>query len=317
MKNVISGKEECSPSNSFTLKQLFEEMWQGKWIIIFSCTVLSLLSVIFALNQKDVYKAEVILAPVSQNNATGIGGMLTSQLGGLASLANINLGNDTGVNKIQLAMQIVGSRKFISSFVEKYKILPDLMASDGWNRNTNKVIYNSELYDETNSKWVRKIAPPFKPMPSYQEAHTAFLRVFNITQNKETGLISLSVMHHSPFVAKYWVDNIVLEINEELRQSDILQAEESIAFLKNELKETNVSDIKSALHSLIEEQTKTIMFANVREEYVFKTIDPALVPEVKDGPRRALICILGFIAGFLLGVLIVVTKFFNTVKNEG
>lgn len=163
MKNVISGKEECSPSNSFTLKQLFEEMWQGKWIIIFSCTVLSLLSVIFALNQKDVYKAEVILAPVSQNNATGIGGMLTSQLGGLASLANINLGNDTGVNKIQLAMQIVGSRKFISSFVEKYKILPDLMASDGWNRNTNKVIYNSELYDETNSKWVRKIAPPFKP----------------------------------------------------------------------------------------------------------------------------------------------------------
>jgi hypothetical protein len=53
------------------------------------------------------------------------------------------------------------------------------------------------------------------------------------------------------------------------------------------------------LFSLIEEQTKTVMLGNVRDEYVFKTIDPAVVSELKEKPKRAIIVV---VATFVVGM---------------
>ena len=50
------------------------------------------------------------------------------------------------------------------------------------------------------------------------------------------------------------------------------------------------------------------MLAQVRPEYVFKTIDPAVVPEEKSEPKRALICVLGTLLGGMLSVLIVLVR---------
>ena len=59
---------------------------------------------------------------------------------------------------------------------------------------------------------------------------------------------------------------------------------------------------------LIQSQTETVMLAEVRPEYVFKTIDPAVVPEEKSKPSRALICVLGTLLGGILGVVIVLIR---------
>jgi LPS O-antigen subunit length determinant protein (WzzB/FepE family) len=48
----------------------------------------------------------------------------------------------------------------------------------------------------------------------------------------------------------------------------------------------------------------------VRDEYVFKTIDPAIVPEQKFKPKRALICVLGVLLGGMLSVMIVLIRHF-------
>lgn len=46
------------------------------------------------------------------------------------------------------------------------------------------------------------------------------------------------------------------------------------------------------------------MLANVRDEYVFKTVDPAVVAEKKIKPKRIMIIITGMILGLLLSVII-------------
>ena len=51
--------------------------------------------------------------------------------------------------------------------------------------------------------------------------------------------------------------------------------------------------------------TEIMMLANVPKEYVFKTIDPAIVPENKSEPRRALIFVLGTLFGGLTAVIYV------------
>ena len=48
------------------------------------------------------------------------------------------------------------------------------------------------------------------------------------------------------------------------------------------------------------------MLDQVRPEYVFKTIDPAEVPEEESKPSNALICILRTLLGGILGIVIVV-----------
>jgi LPS O-antigen subunit length determinant protein (WzzB/FepE family) len=66
---------------------------------------------------------------------------------------------------------------------------------------------------------------------------------------------------------------------------------------------------------LIQSQTETIMLANASPEYLFKTLDPAVVPEMKAGPKRALICILGSLLGALLGGLIVLVRYFSNLMR--
>ena len=73
--------------------------------------------------------------------------------------------------------------------------------------------------------------------------------------------------------------------------------------------------MQAGFFELIQSQTETIMLANASPEYLFKTVDPAVVPELKAKPKRALICVLGALLGGMLGVLIVLVRHF-TAKDE-
>jgi hypothetical protein len=50
--------------------------------------------------------------------------------------------------------------------------------------------------------------------------------------------------------------------------------------------------LKTVFYQLIEEQMKTVMLANITDEYFLQTIDPAVVPEESESPKRALMLVL-------------------------
>ena len=64
----------------------------------------------------------------------------------------------------------------------------------------------------------------------------------------------------------------------------------------------NLVGIAHYLNTSPEELTKKIMIANVREEYAFKIIDPAVVPEKKYAPSKRNIVIISFILGLFISV---------------
>ena len=74
--------------------------------------------------------------------------------------------------------------------------------------------------------------------------------------------------------------------------------------------------MQNVFYQLIEEQTKTLMLAEVKDEYAFKVIDPPVVPEEKVGPKRALICILSILLGGMLGVAIVLIRYVSRREND-
>lgn len=296
------------------LRELFAVIWQGKWLIIAITALFAVASVIYAINQPNIYKSEALLAPAEQEGGGGLSA-LAGQFGGLASLAGVNLGGGSS-NKAQLAIEVLKSRQFTSDFIQKHSILPDLMAAKSWDMQTNTVIYDSEIFDAENNKWVREVKAPFKPEPSTQEAYKEFSKILSASSDKETGMVKIAVEHVSPYVAKQWVEWLIQDINATMKQRDVQEAIKSTDFLTQQLEQTKIADIRAVLYKLVEEQTKTIMFAKVRDEYVFKTIDAALVPEEKFKPKRALIAILGTMLGGMLSVMFVLIRHFIAKPNS-
>lgn len=296
-------------NDEIDLRELFSVIWKGKWLIIAITAFFAIASVVFAILQPNIYKSEALLAPASEEQGGGLSA-LASQFGGLASLTGVNLGAKGSTDKTQLAIEVLKSRQFTSEFIQKHNILADLMAAKKWDRETDKLIYDEDDYIGVTNTWVREVEAPLKPEPSMQEAYKVFSKIITVNKDKESGMVTISVEHLSPTVAQQWVTWLIQDINKVMKNRDVAEANRSTEFLNKQIALTNVADIKTVLYKLIEEQAKTIMFAEVRDEYVFKTIDPALAPEEKAKPKRALICILGTMLGGMLGVMLVLVRHF-------
>ena len=213
-------------------------------------------------------------------------------------------------------MELIKSRAFLAGFVERHDILPLLMATDSWDFETGKISYDDDLYDSVTSTWVRDVDPPYLPKPSMQEAHEEFMEILGVSEDKKSGYITVSIEHQSPIVAQQWVTWLVDDINNTVREQDVDEANKSIDYLKAQISNTSLAELQTMFFELIQSQTETVMLAQVRPEYVFKTIDPAIVPELKSKPKRALICILGTMLGGMLAVLLVLVRHYAFSKEE-
>ncbi|MET2852547.1 Wzz/FepE/Etk N-terminal domain-containing protein [Vibrio owensii] len=297
-----------STDDEIDLSELFKALWQGKWIIAVTTFVFAIGSVLYALSLPNIYKADALLAPAESSNGGGLSKM-AGQLGGLAALAGVNLGGSES-SQTALAVQVMKSRQFVETFINEHDLLVPLMAAKDWDLANNKLILDDELYNPSTGEWLRKPNGLRGATPTPQEAFEVFdNEVLGISQDKESGLYTLSVKNYSPYLAQKWVNWLIEDINKVMRERTIAETSQNLAYLNTQLQKTSVAEMQSTFYKLIEEQTKSLMLAEVQEEFIFKIVDPAVVPELKYEPKRALICVLGTLLGGLFGVAIVLVCF--------
>jgi uncharacterized protein involved in exopolysaccharide biosynthesis len=281
-------------------------LWAGKWLIVGLSAAATVLAIIVALTLPNVYRAEALLAPNQDEGAGGLSA-LAAQYGGLASLAGINLSDGT-LDKTALGVETLKSRRFIAGFIERRNLLVPLLAADSWNPQSGELAFDSDVYDPDSKQWQRNPKPPRTAEPSLQEAYIEFMKILSVDEATKPGFVSVSIEHLSPLVAQQWVTWLIADVNAAIMAKDVGEAEQAIAYLNDQISKTSVADLQVVLFRLIEEQTKTIMFARVTPEYMFTTVDPAVAPELKAKPNRALIVILSLILGGLLGVVVVLLR---------
>lgn len=301
-----------SLSEEISLKDVWREVFKRKWLIIFISSISCIFSVIIAINLPNIYKSKVVLVPQSEEQ----GGLssLAKNLGGLAGLAGVNLGKSSGPEKSVISLEILKSQDFIVRFVRNQNLTVPLMAAIASENITYELILDNELYNEDTKQWIREVKPPKSIEPSNEEIYEAFLDIFDAELDPKTGFIEASLEFYSPVVAKAWLELIVEEINNEIRISDKNEAEKSIEFLEIALSKTTNNNMKTTFYQLIEEQTKVLMLAESRDEYIFKTISPANEPEKKAKPSRVLIVIAGILIGGFLSLSFVLIRYFY--KND-
>ena len=297
-------------TENVSLIRLLEVLWKDKLIILVTSLCAALIAIyvsIFILPEK--YKSQVLMMPadMSSMNTT------SSSICGLASLAGVSLAEET--TEASVALEVIKSRLFTKEFIKKREILVPLIAAKGWDKSSNKLIIDNDLYDESSEKWVRNVSFPKKTIPNDQEAFKFWKdEVFSISQDRKTGYISMSIEFFSPHVSKDWATWIVEDINNTMRDQAVKEAQLSIEYLNNELNSTTSEELKSLFYLIIKDNTEKIMLAYSRPEYVFKVIDPPIAPYLKSYPQRLIIVISSTIIGFFIGIFISLIR--NFLRNR-
>ena len=299
------------------LKELFGVIWQGKWLIILLTVLFAVGGVFYALSQANTYKAEVLLAPAQEENSGGLGG----KLGGLASLAGVNVGGEGGGVKVE-ALAVLQSRLFINAFINKHHLLVPLMASkkwveeikewdeekQGWNERPAKHIMDDELFDIEKNAWQIDKKTRLSLKPTLWEANDEFKKIIRVSEDKDNGMVTIVITHHSPIIAHEWANLLVLEINAWMKNKKLTETDKNIGYLKQKLDQTAIAEVRVLFFQMVEEQLKNKMLAEVQDEFVFKVIDPAAIAEEKLGPKRALITIFSTLFGGMFGVFIILIR---------
>ena len=301
MQNEV--QNESQYDDEIDLRELFGVLWAGKVKIIAITAVFAVASVIYALSVPNQYKATALLAP-AQSNDGGLSGAL-GQLGGLASLAGVSLGGGES-GEAQIAQEIMKSWSYIESFIAEKNIAVEVYTAKGWDKLSNTLVINDDLYDTGQQSWLIEDydTGELRP-PTSWELFEVFQEKLSVSEDKKSGLVSVSIEYYSPQIAKQWVDMYVEAVNRFMQQRQVDKVTKNITYLQEQIEKTSIAEMQEVFYTIIEEQTKNKMLAEASPEYVFVAVSPSMVPEQKSQPKRALICILGTLLGGMLSVLLV------------
>ena len=302
----------ASHDDEIDLRELFSVLWAGKKVIVAITGLFAAAAVVYALSIANEYKASIVIAPAQQEGG-GLSGAL-GQLGGLASLAGVSLGGGGG-SEAAVAQEIMQSWGFVEQFIVNNELEVEVFAAEGWNKTSNVLTIDSDLYDKDSNKWLIDEDGQLRAPTSWQ-LYQAFSKRLSVSEDKKSGLTSVSIEYFSPIVAKNWVDLYVAAINEHMRQRKLSQVNSNIEYLQAQIEKTSIAEMREVFYQIIEEQVKNKMLAEASPEYAFVTVSPSMVPEEKSKPKRALMCILGTLLGGMLSVLYVLVRHYASNKKD-
>jgi uncharacterized protein involved in exopolysaccharide biosynthesis len=280
--------------DELSLIELWKVLVEYKLLIIVFTALTTLGAIYYASTLPNIYKAEVLMIPAS--GGVSVGG-LSNRLGGLVSMAGVSLrGNSAGIEGEQ-ALARLKTRSFLINHVKEKNLKPILFANQ---------------WSQSGGVWINE-------EPSDREASELLLGMITTSMNPKdkAGLVIFSLEWENPTSPNKIADianNLVSSINSHAKDRAIIEARDSISFLEKELEQTSILNSQTMLYSIIEQQMQKIMMANIRDEFVFKIIDPAVVPKRAENKIVLMIIFTGLILGVLFGSF--VAFFISLIKKK-
>ena len=196
--NATDHQSQGQYDDEIDLRELFGVLWAGKIKIIAITVIFAVASVNYALSVPNQYKATALLAP-AKSDGGGLSGAL-GQMGGLASLAGISLGGGES-GEAQIAQEIMKSWSYIEGFIADNDLAVELAAAQGWSKGSNELQINDSVYDTENKQWLSKNEAGVMGPPSSWSLFKAFSGRLAVSEDKNSGLVSVSIEYYSPLIA--------------------------------------------------------------------------------------------------------------------
>jgi uncharacterized protein involved in exopolysaccharide biosynthesis len=280
-KYVIVDSGPSMKEEETDLLELIRTLLQS-WKLIVGITIISTsLAVVHAFLSQEVFKAEALLVSAQEEQS---GTSSRSQFGGLAAMAGISIPSGSNTEQVIATLE---SRKFLRLFINNNNLLPVLF---------------EDLWDAEKKAW--KLQPD-QDEPSSDDGYSALKSAITIDDDKNSGLITLSISWRDPEIAAQWANDLVKQLNEQLRKQAIQDSHKRVGYLERELVKTTIKDMREVLYNLLESEKQKAMLANVKEDFALEVIDPAVAPKQRVKPKHKLIVAFGVVCGGILGIFAV------------
>jgi len=256
-------------ADEFTFAALSQLLWNHRLLVAVASLSCALVAGVLAFTAKPIFRAQVVATDV-RDRGMGNAGSLATQLGGLASLAGMNLPPGLGA-PAQESAAVLESHHLAEEFIRRNGLLPELMRNSG------------------------------KPATSWMAVKVFKENVLTIRKDQHKGVTTVAMDWTDPATAARWANEYVALANDLIRNRALEDSTRNIAYLNEQVAQTSSVDLRKVMYNIIENETKTLMVAKGRTEYAFEIVDPAVPPELKVGPHRLLMVLIGFTLGFAAG----------------
>ncbi|SVB42927.1 uncharacterized protein METZ01_LOCUS195781, partial [marine metagenome] len=213
-------------------------MWEGRKLIILVTSVITVCTMLIALSLTNYYISQATMSIMTTEERPGFSGV-----GGLASFAGINISTEN--TKGAMIVNTIYSRAFLKKILSYDDVLPSIMAAESYDSESKKLVFDSDIYDATNKKWLR-------PKPSHIEAYSSYRDIVTIDFHDVRNTIFLDAEHISPIFAQELLALIIQEADNTIRQKDLTRSSEAITYLTAELENTLLTEIKMSINYLLQ-----------------------------------------------------------------
>ena len=270
--------------NELSTQTQITALWQAKWFILGTTVICAAAAATASFLVPKEYEATVQISPGSPDKG-GSFGSSSSDLGGLAALAGLTLGNDSAKSE---AIAVLQSESLTEAYIQKNNLLPIIYSND-WDARTNS--WRTAKAARTRTLWMAN---------RYVDRS-----IRKVTSNAKTGLVTVRITWRDPKQAAQWANGLVRMANDFLREKATEQAERNIAYLSAEAAKTNVVEMRTAIFNIMQKELTKAMIARGSEEYGFKVIDAATVSEIPSSPKKMIWVLVGGAGGLLLAITVV------------
>lgn len=279
-------------------------LWAGRKTITI-CVSLVLFPVLLYLHFATYkYSASLSVTP-AQSETEGIARKMGG-LGGLASLAGVNLPQDSGAMAYSLYLEGVHSRS-LADAVARHEDLMQVIFYKEWNDDTKRWQKPSGI--------LRSAVPIIKaaigsPVTAWSPPDGARLQEYlklelGVFQDPKSPLAILSFQHPDPRFATRLLNTVNTEMDALLRAKALNRANGNIAYLSEQLGKVTIAEHREAIARSLSEQEKIRMSASSSAPYAAEPFGTATASLQPTTPNPVLFLAIGIVAGLLIGAALV------------
>jgi hypothetical protein len=293
------------------LRELFVELWRGKWLILFISRVSLALASLYLNGAVRKHTVSMTFKPViEESSSPNLAG-----LGGLASLAGVSL-PQSGSGDFATYRTLLGSQEVAERVIATTELLPAIFKNE-WDA-------PNAQFREPSRGVVRQSLSGLKSVltgdekgdyiaPNPQRLSIFVEDTFALTLDKETGFLTVSAESDDPELIVALIIAATEATDELMKERYIINAEQTLQFYQSKILISRSREHREALAKLISAEDQKLMLTSEGRHFVAEPLTRATISMAPTSPKSVLVLALALMLGGCVGAAFVLIR--SAVRN--
>ncbi len=254
------------------IQRIAKQLWSGRMVIASVAILTTLLSILYLHIASFTYTTTMTLIPTQSQQRD-----LTSQFGGLAAMAGINL--PTGMNSVtpfSVYPDTAQTRQVAGDIIRVWPEVMPALFSDQWDPES-KAWHAPRSLRYAIFEFLRPIlgvpAYHWKP-PGSAELQQYIAQSVGISQDKKKPMLTVKMSAQDPDFSKKFIQTLHQSTDRVLRRMTLDRAKKYATYLTNQLMTTQPSAVRDVLTQSLSDQETLVMMSSSDTDFAAQPLGP-------------------------------------------